>query len=159
MAKLWRPKVQQGIAGHLAVRGGTALETVQQALDALVARYRSEKVLTAVKHIPAREAQFRPMPAWVHPRTSRGLARERHRKTIFPPRRPACRSSFNRYFRTFTSLSSSGARFGCHRRRSHYSRVCSLFSHLQVCPLQSRLPDKNGKPWRTIDLSRLRTAQ
>ncbi|MGB9007960.1 MAG: DEAD/DEAH box helicase [Candidatus Acidiferrales bacterium] len=56
---------QQGIAGHLTVRDGTALETVQQALDALVARYRSEEVLTAVKHIPAREAQFRPMPAWV----------------------------------------------------------------------------------------------
>ncbi|MGA7852913.1 MAG: DEAD/DEAH box helicase, partial [Candidatus Acidiferrales bacterium] len=58
---------QQGIGGHLAVRGSTALETVQQALDALVARYRSEEVLTAVKHIPAHEAQFRPMPAWVRP--------------------------------------------------------------------------------------------
>jgi DEAD/DEAH box helicase domain-containing protein len=58
---------QQGIAGHLAVRGSTALETVQQVLDALVARYRSEEVLTAVRHIPAREAQFRPMPAWVRP--------------------------------------------------------------------------------------------
>jgi DEAD/DEAH box helicase domain-containing protein len=51
----------------LAVRGSTALETVQEALGALVARYRSEEVLTAVKHIPAREAQFRPMPAWVRP--------------------------------------------------------------------------------------------
>jgi hypothetical protein len=62
MAKLWRPKVQQGIAGHLAIRGSTA-----------------------VKHIPARAARFRPMPAWVHPRTSRGLWRERHRRTLFPP--------------------------------------------------------------------------
>jgi DEAD/DEAH box helicase domain-containing protein len=51
----------------LAVRGSTALETVQEALGALVARYRSEEVLTAVKHIPAREAQFRSMPAWVRP--------------------------------------------------------------------------------------------
>lgn len=58
---------QPGIAGNLAVRGSTALETVQQALDALVARYRSEEVLTAVKHVPAREAQLRPMPAWVRP--------------------------------------------------------------------------------------------
>jgi DEAD/DEAH box helicase domain-containing protein len=57
----------QQAAGHLAVRGNTALETVQEALGALVARYRSEEVLTAVKHLPAREAQFRPMPAWVRP--------------------------------------------------------------------------------------------
>ena len=58
---------QPGAAGRLAVRGSTALETVQEALGALVARYRSEEVLTAVKHLPAREAQFRPMPAWVRP--------------------------------------------------------------------------------------------
>jgi DEAD/DEAH box helicase domain-containing protein len=30
-----------------------------------VARYRQEKVLTAVRHIPAREAKFRPVPIWV----------------------------------------------------------------------------------------------
>ena len=47
-------------------RDGT-LKTVQQALETLVARFRAEEVLTAVKHIPAREAQFRPMPAWVRP--------------------------------------------------------------------------------------------
>ncbi len=58
---------QQQAAGHLAVRGGKALETVQEVLGALVARYRSEEVLTALKHMPAREAQFRPMPAWVRP--------------------------------------------------------------------------------------------
>jgi DEAD/DEAH box helicase domain-containing protein len=58
---------QQQAAGRLAVRGSTALETVREALGALVARYRSEEVLTAVKQIPAREAQFRPMPAWVRP--------------------------------------------------------------------------------------------
>jgi DEAD/DEAH box helicase domain-containing protein len=43
------------------------LETVQEALGALVARYRADEVLTAVRHIPAREAQFRAMPAWVRP--------------------------------------------------------------------------------------------
>jgi DEAD/DEAH box helicase domain-containing protein len=94
---------QQGIAGHLTVRGSTALETVQQALDALVSRYRSEEVLTAVKHIPAREAQFRPMPAWVrselaaayrakgieklysHQATAAGLAREGKHLVVVTP--------------------------------------------------------------------------
>ena len=55
------------LAGGLAVRSSTTLETVQAALGALVARYRADEVLTAVRHIPAREAQFRPMPAWVRP--------------------------------------------------------------------------------------------
>ena len=59
---------QQGSAGGLAVRrDGETLETVQQALETLVARYRADEVLTAVKHIPAREGQYRPMPAWVRP--------------------------------------------------------------------------------------------
>jgi DEAD/DEAH box helicase domain-containing protein len=51
----------------LAVRAGTTLETFREALGALAARYRTEEVLTAIKHIPAREAQFRPMPGWVRP--------------------------------------------------------------------------------------------
>jgi DEAD/DEAH box helicase domain-containing protein len=54
-----------GFAGGLAVRPRTTLATVQEALGALVARYRADEVLTAVRHIPAREAQFRAMPAWV----------------------------------------------------------------------------------------------
>jgi len=54
-------------AGGLAVRASTTLETVQEALGALVARYRTDEVLTAVQHIPARDAQFRAMPAWVRP--------------------------------------------------------------------------------------------
>jgi len=62
---------QHGLAGSspggLAVRASTTLETVQEALGALVARYRADEVLTAVRHIPAREAQFRAMPAWVRP--------------------------------------------------------------------------------------------
>src|SRR4029077_739931 len=36
-------------------------------LSALTSRYRADEVLTCVKHIPAREAQFRPMPGWVRP--------------------------------------------------------------------------------------------
>jgi len=43
------------------------LATFQEALGELAARYRAEEVLTAVKHIPAREAQFRPLPEWVRP--------------------------------------------------------------------------------------------
>ena len=51
----------------LAVRPQSTLATVEEVLHALAARYRSDEVLTAIKHIPAREAQFRPMPAWVRP--------------------------------------------------------------------------------------------
>ncbi len=42
------------------------LEIVQNALGALAARYRYDEVLTAVRRIPARPAQFRPLPAWVN---------------------------------------------------------------------------------------------
>jgi len=65
-------------AGGLAVRARTTLETVQEALGALAARYRADEVLTAVRHIPAREAQFRAMPAWVRPE----LAAAYHAKGI-----------------------------------------------------------------------------
>jgi DEAD/DEAH box helicase domain-containing protein len=73
---------QHGLAGGLtrglAVRASTTLETVQEALGALVARYRTDEVLTAVRHIPAREAQFRAVPAWVRPE----LAAAYHAKGI-----------------------------------------------------------------------------
>jgi DEAD/DEAH box helicase domain-containing protein len=49
----------------LAVRGQTTLDVVQDALAALAGRYRADEVLTSIKHLPAREAQFRPMPGWV----------------------------------------------------------------------------------------------
>jgi len=51
----------------LAPRGQSALDAVQDALATLAGRYRADEVLTAVKHIPAREAQHRAMPEWVHP--------------------------------------------------------------------------------------------
>ena len=51
----------------MAMRGVTTLDTVQDALSALVGRYRTDEILTAIKHIPAREAQYRPMPEWVRP--------------------------------------------------------------------------------------------
>ena len=59
------------MAGQLAVRTQagrtTTLATFQEALGELAARYRADEVLTAVKHIPAREAEFRPKPEWVRP--------------------------------------------------------------------------------------------
>jgi DEAD/DEAH box helicase domain-containing protein len=67
-----------GLPGGLAVRASTTLETVQEALGALFARYRADEVLTAVRHIPAREAQFRAMPTWVRPE----LAAAYHAKGI-----------------------------------------------------------------------------
>jgi len=49
----------------LAPRQSASLETVHNILGSLVARYRQEEVLTAVRQIPAREAKFRPIPGWV----------------------------------------------------------------------------------------------
>jgi DEAD/DEAH box helicase domain-containing protein len=51
----------------LAAKPRSTLDIVQEALGALAARYHADEVLSALKHIPAREAQFRPMPAWVRP--------------------------------------------------------------------------------------------
>jgi DEAD/DEAH box helicase domain-containing protein len=49
----------------LAPRSESALDTVQEILGTLVARYRRDEVLTAVRQVPAREAKFRPVPGWV----------------------------------------------------------------------------------------------
>src|SRR6201987_200272 len=49
----------------LAPRQPASLETVHTILGSLVARYRQEEVLTAVRQIPARGAKFQPTPAWV----------------------------------------------------------------------------------------------
>ena len=49
----------------LAPRPPASLETVHNILGSLVARYRQEEVLTAIRQLPAREAKFRPMPAWL----------------------------------------------------------------------------------------------
>jgi DEAD/DEAH box helicase domain-containing protein len=53
------------LSESLAPRSVAALDTVQEILGTLVARYRKEEVLTAVRQIPAREAKFRPTPGWV----------------------------------------------------------------------------------------------
>src|ERR1700732_3369241 len=53
------------LSESLAPRSVAALDTVQEILGTLVARYRKDEVLTAVRQIPAREAKFRPVPGWV----------------------------------------------------------------------------------------------
>jgi DEAD/DEAH box helicase domain-containing protein len=47
---------------------------VQEVLSSLAARYRADEVLTAVRHIPARAAEFRPMPEWVRPELATAYA-------------------------------------------------------------------------------------
>jgi DEAD/DEAH box helicase domain-containing protein len=51
----------------LAMPQRATLDVVQDALSTLTARYRGDEVLTAIRHIPAREAQHRPIPEWVRP--------------------------------------------------------------------------------------------
>jgi len=58
------------LAAVLALRPNTALDKIQDALTALASRCRADEVLTAVKHIPARAAEFREMPEWVRPELS-----------------------------------------------------------------------------------------
>ncbi len=56
------------MANSLAVRAAakSSLATVQEVLDGFAARDASGEILTAVRHIPAREAQWATMPDWVH---------------------------------------------------------------------------------------------
>src|SRR6266576_2915294 len=49
----------------LARQPSSSLEAIQKLLVELVARYRQDEVLTAVRQIPARDAKFRPVPGWV----------------------------------------------------------------------------------------------
>src|SRR5271154_6944596 len=51
--------------GLAVVRAGTSLDTFQDVLAGLAARYKTDEGLTAVKHLPARAAEFRAMPEWV----------------------------------------------------------------------------------------------
>lgn len=51
----------------LASRPQSTLETMEEVLAALSLRNRHDDVLTAIRHLPARQAQFCPIPAWVRP--------------------------------------------------------------------------------------------
>jgi DEAD/DEAH box helicase domain-containing protein len=52
----------------LAVRSanGTTIERVREVLEGFAARDASGEVLTAIRHIPPREAEWAEFPAWVH---------------------------------------------------------------------------------------------
>jgi DEAD/DEAH box helicase domain-containing protein len=51
----------------LAVHRAAPLAEVREIVDYLAAQDRTGEVITAVHHIPAREAQWEPMPQWVRP--------------------------------------------------------------------------------------------
>ena len=53
--------------GLAVVKAGTTLDAFQDVLGSLAGRYKTDEVLTAIRHLPAREARFRAMPAWVRP--------------------------------------------------------------------------------------------
>ncbi len=53
--------------GLAVVKSVTTLDAFQDALGNLAGRYKTDEVLTAIRHLPAREAQFGAMPAWVRP--------------------------------------------------------------------------------------------
>src|SRR5712691_1225478 len=67
----------------LAVRKATmptAITRVHEVIDAFAARDHNGEVLTAVRHFPAREAQWAEFPTWVHPNlvsayTAKGIRR------------------------------------------------------------------------------------
>jgi len=50
----------------LAVRPQATLDVIRAVLGELTARNRNGEVLTAVQHIPARDAQYAPVPAWLN---------------------------------------------------------------------------------------------
>jgi DEAD/DEAH box helicase domain-containing protein len=53
-------------AGDPAMRGVSTLARVSRVLDTFAARDRDGEILTAVRHYPAREAQWAEFPEWIH---------------------------------------------------------------------------------------------
>jgi DEAD/DEAH box helicase domain-containing protein len=68
--------IQPGIGAPPARSARATIDTVQEALNALAGRYRTDEVLTAVKHIPARAARFAAMPGWVRPELAAAYCRK-----------------------------------------------------------------------------------
>ena len=66
----------------LAPRSTATLDTIQKLLGDLVARHRQDDVLTSVRHIPARDAKFRPVPHWVASALSEYIAQRESRNCI-----------------------------------------------------------------------------
>ena len=55
----------QNLANSLAIRPPSTIDLVQDALASLASCHHADEVLTCIKHIPAREAQYQPMPTWL----------------------------------------------------------------------------------------------
>ena len=53
------------------------LATIENALTTLAARYRSDEILTVIRHFPAREAQLRPMPEWIRPEVAKAYSQKK----------------------------------------------------------------------------------
>ena len=49
-----------------ATRGSTSIARVHEVLDVFASRDHNGEVLTAVRHFPAREAQWADFPTWAH---------------------------------------------------------------------------------------------
>src|ERR1700687_3954817 len=67
----------------LAVRRAampTAITRVHEVLDTFAARDHSGEILTAVRHFPARDAQWADFPDWVHPDLSSAYAAKEIRR-------------------------------------------------------------------------------
>ena len=73
-------------------RGPSALVGVTQVLDTFAARDHNGEILTAVRHYPAREAQWADFPEWVHGEVraaynTKGIHRLYTHSIFSPPKR------------------------------------------------------------------------
>src|SRR6185437_2411307 len=55
-----------GLSPSLAVRPRATLDVIRDVLGEITTRDRNGEVLTAVQSIPARDAQYAPVPAWIN---------------------------------------------------------------------------------------------
>ena len=72
------------MAQSLAVRptkDSVTLARVREIVEQFAERDRLGEIITAVHHIPAREAKFAPMPEWVRPELAHAYA-ERRRAVV-----------------------------------------------------------------------------
>ena len=55
------------MAGSLAVSRANSCSQIETVVDQLAARDRNAELITALHRVPARQAQWAPMPEWVRP--------------------------------------------------------------------------------------------
>src|SRR3984893_15356714 len=67
MAHSLLPRISVTSRSPGAAQGSGTLACVRDVVEQLALRDRSGEIITAVHHIPAREAQWAPMPEWVRP--------------------------------------------------------------------------------------------